>query len=164
MIRKPRGWNCPHCGALLYKPFDGRALASPERVFEAAADMIPLEREEIHVFLLDSKHRIRRRVRVAAGGRVGAQILCAEVFTEAVRDAAVGVIVVHNHPTGDPGPSGEDRALTAAMVKAGEVLRIPVRDHVIVGADGWFSFANEGAAIGNSLADNYAVTYRAASK
>jgi DNA repair protein RadC len=66
------------------------------------------------------------------------------VFNPAVRDSAAAVIFVHNHPSGDPQPSQEDHSLTARLVKAGDVLGIPVLDHIIVGRDTYMSFADEG--------------------
>ncbi|MEE9149058.1 MAG: JAB domain-containing protein, partial [Candidatus Tectomicrobia bacterium] len=67
-----------------------------------------------------------------------------EVFNPAVRDSAAAVIFVHNHPSGDPQPSQEDRVLTARLVKAGNVLGIQVLDHIIVGRNTYMSFADEG--------------------
>ena len=62
-----------------------------------------------------------------------------EVFREAVASGASAVILVHNHPSGDPAPSGEDRAVTRQMVRAGQTLGLPVLDHVIVGGGRYVS-------------------------
>ena len=67
-----------------------------------------------------------------------------EVFRAAIAEAAAGIIVVHNHPSGDPTPSGDDRAVTRQLVDAGRLLDLPVHDHVIVGGDRYMSFAEAG--------------------
>jgi DNA repair protein RadC len=67
-----------------------------------------------------------------------------EVFALAVRESAAGVIFLHNHPSGDPTPSAEDRRLTDRLVTAGEVLGIRVLDHMVIGDGRYVSFADEG--------------------
>jgi len=67
-----------------------------------------------------------------------------DVFRDAVRESAAAVILLHNHPSGDPRPSAEDRALTRRLVEVGQTLGIRVLDHVIVGADEYYSFAENG--------------------
>jgi DNA repair protein RadC len=67
-----------------------------------------------------------------------------EVFRGAIAEAAAGLIVVHNHPSGHPAPSADDRAVTAQLVEAGRILDLPVHDHVIIGGDRYFSFAEAG--------------------
>jgi DNA repair protein RadC len=66
------------------------------------------------------------------------------VFRPAIAEAAAGIVLVHNHPSGDPTPSPEDRAITGQMTAAGRLLGIPVLDHVIVAGDRWISFATLG--------------------
>jgi DNA repair protein RadC len=67
-----------------------------------------------------------------------------EVFRAAIAEAAAGVILIHNHPSGDPTPSAEDRSVTAQLVAAGRLLDLPVYDHVIVAGDRWLSFSASG--------------------
>src|SRR3989449_10547191 len=67
-----------------------------------------------------------------------------EVFRGAIAEAAAGIIVVHNHPSGDPTPSADDRAVTRQLVDAGRLLDVPVYDHVIVGGAHYVSFAEAG--------------------
>ncbi len=68
-----------------------------------------------------------------------------EVFRLAIIHGAAGLIVAHNHPSGDPAPSADDKAVTAQLVEAGRLLDIPIYDHVIIGDDGrFFSFAEAG--------------------
>jgi len=66
------------------------------------------------------------------------------VFNEAVRESAAAMIFVHNHPSGDPRPSQEDRALTARLQAAGDILGVQVLDHIIIGDQRYVSFADEG--------------------
>jgi DNA repair protein RadC len=67
-----------------------------------------------------------------------------EVFRHAIAEAAAGIIVVHNHPSGDPTPSAEDQSVTRQLVAAGRLLDLPLYDHVIVAADRFTSFAAAG--------------------
>jgi DNA repair protein RadC len=102
------------------------------------------KREQFQVILLDRKNRITRHVMVSQGSLTASVVHPREVFNPAVRDSAAAVIFVHNHPSGDPQPSQEDRELTARLVKAGNVLGIQVLDHIIVGRNTYMSFADEG--------------------
>ena len=67
-----------------------------------------------------------------------------EVFRAAIAEAAAGIIVVHNHPSGDPTPSAEDRTVTRQLVAAGQLLDLPLHDHVIIAGDRFTSFAAQG--------------------
>jgi DNA repair protein RadC len=100
--------------------------------------------EEFRVLALDAQNRITRDMLVTRGTLTGSLVHPREVFRLAIGEAAAGVIVVHNHPSGDPTPSPEDRSVTRQLVEAGRVLDVPVYDHVIVGGDGYFSFAEAG--------------------
>jgi DNA repair protein RadC len=113
-------------------------LRSPARVFEwLAPEVRRLDRETFHVLLLDGKHRLMRSVRVSEGTLTSSLVHPREVFGPAVREAAAAVIVAHNHPSGDPEPSGEDLAVTRRLIEAGRLLGVPVLDHVVIG-DGAF--------------------------
>ena len=102
------------------------------------------KREQFQVLLLDRKNRITRDVMVSQGSLTSSVVHPREVFNPAIRDSAAAVIFVHNHPSGDPRPSPEDRTLTQRLVQAGQVLGIQVLDHIIVGHDTYMSFADEG--------------------
>ena len=103
------------------------------------------DREAFIVLLLDVKHRVIAEEVVTIGILDGALIHPREVFKAAVAGSAAGIIVAHNHPSGDPKPSGQDAEVTKRLHKAGEVLGIPVVDHVIVGSTGaHFSFREQG--------------------
>jgi DNA repair protein RadC len=104
-----------------------------------------LHNEVFHVACLDVRNRLLRDARVAEGGFASCALLPREVFAPAMREGAVAVILVHNHPSGDTQPSADDLALTARLARAGEILGIRVVDHVIIGAEGFCSLAALGA-------------------
>ncbi len=96
-------------------------------------EMAALEQEQLRTVLLDTKHRLLAQRTVYQGSANQASVRVGEVFRDAVRVNAVAMIVVHNHPSGDPTPSGADIAMTTELVRAGEMLDIEVLDHLIVG-------------------------------
>lgn len=100
--------------------------------------------EEFHVLVLDSQSRVRRNVLVSRGLLNSALVHPREVFRAAIAEAAAGIILVHNHPSGDPAPSPEDRAATRQLVEAGRLLDLPVYDHIIVAGDRFLSFVAAG--------------------
>lgn len=117
-----------------------RSLRSPARVYELMAPRLRgLSRESFHVLLLDGKHRLRRGHRVSEGTLTSSLVHPREVFSPAVREAAAAVILVHNHPSGDPEPSNEDIVVTRRLIDAGRLLGVPVLDHVVVADGGYVS-------------------------
>ena len=132
-----------------------RAAATPLRaggpVKDAAAvhahfrGRLPqLDREVFYVLLLDGKNRVQSEVRVSEGSLTAALVHPREVFAPAIRDAAAALILVHNHPSGDPTPSAEDRAITERLRQVGELVGIRVLDHVVIGRGRYASMAEEG--------------------
>ena len=103
-----------------------------------------LRHEVFKVILLDAKHAIMRDTTVSEGSLTLSIVHPREVFTLAVKESAAAVIFLHNHPSGDPTPSQEDRVLTARLVSAGEVLGIRVLDHLVIGDGRYVSFADQG--------------------
>ncbi len=103
-----------------------------------------LRHEIFKVILLDAKHALIRDVTVSEGTLTLSIVHPREVFNLAVRESAAAVIFLHNHPSGDPTPSREDRLLTARLVSAGQVLGIQVLDHIILGDGRYVSFADQG--------------------
>jgi len=103
-----------------------------------------LRHEVFKVILLDAKHAIMRDATVSEGSLTLSIVHPREVFTLAVKESAAAVIFLHNHPSGDPTPSQEDRVLTARLVSAGEVLGIRVLDHLVIGDGRYVSFADQG--------------------
>jgi DNA repair protein RadC len=120
-------------------------IRSPADVFRwFAPRMADLAAEEFHVLALDSQSGVLRDLLVTRGILNSSLVHPREVFRGAIAEAAAGIIVVHNHPSGDPAPSADDRAVTRQLVEAGRVLDLPVYDHVIVGASRYLSFAEAG--------------------
>ena len=109
-------------------------------------EMARLEREELRVLLLNAKNSVLRTSTVYIGNVSAALVRVAELFRDAVRAHAAGLIVVHNHPSGDPEPSPDDLHLTAEAIAAGRLLDIPLLDHVILAADGFVSLRDRGVA------------------
>jgi DNA repair protein RadC len=103
-----------------------------------------LPQEEFHALLLDSRHRVVREVLVTRGTLDASLISPREVFRIAVVEGAAAVILAHNHPSGDPTPSPDDRVVTRQVAEAGRALGIPVLDHVILGDGRFSSLAGEG--------------------
>lgn len=103
------------------------------------------DREAFIVLLLDVKHRVIAEEVVTIGILDGALIHPREVFKAAVAGSAAAILLAHNHPSGDPTPSGQDREVTRRLRDAGKILGIPVVDHVIVTPTGaHFSFREGG--------------------
>ena len=124
---------------------DGSPVRSPRDVVEVFGPrMEDLPVEEFHVAVLDSQHRLERDVTVTRGILDSSLVHPREVFREAIAERAAAVILVHNHPSGDPTPSADDRAVTEQLVAAGRLLDIPVHDHVIIGRGRYTSFAEAG--------------------
>jgi len=103
-----------------------------------------LRHEVFKIVLLDAKHAILRDATVSVGSLTLSIVHPREVFTLAVRESAAAVIFLHNHPSGDPEPSAEDRALTERLVSAGRILGITVLDHLVIGDGRYVSFADQG--------------------
>jgi DNA repair protein RadC len=124
---------------------EGRQVGSPADVQRWCGPALrDLPVEEFHVLTLDAQNRITRDLLITRGILNSSLVHPREVFRGAIAEAAAGVIVVHNHPSGHPAPSAEDRAITSQLVEAGHILDIPVHDHVIIAADRYFSFAEAG--------------------
>ena len=124
---------------------EGAPLRSPRDVHAWYAPRLedsPVE--EFHVAVLDAQHRLERDVLVTRGILNSSLVHPREVFREAIAERAAAVILVHNHPSGDPTPSADDRAVTTQLVAAGRLLDIPVHDHVIIGRGRFTSFAETG--------------------
>lgn len=107
-------------------------------------EMGRIEREELRVVLLSARNSVLSVERVYQGSVSIALVRVGELFRDAVRRHAAGLIVVHNHPSGDPTPSPEDLHLTAEVIAAGRLLDIPVLDHLVIGHDAFVSLRDRG--------------------
>lgn len=123
------------------KPF----LRSPEDVVQWCMPKLKdLRHEEFWALLLSASNRLIHQVRVTTGTLNASLVHPRECFADALKMRCAGVIFVHNHPSGNPEPSQEDRAITRQLVEAGKILGIPVHDHVIVADAEFTSFAERG--------------------
>jgi DNA repair protein RadC len=115
---------------------------------DVAALMIPemreLDREHFKAILLNTKNGILRIVTIAVGSLNAALVHPRELFKAAVAASAAGVILVHNHPTGNPEPSTEDRELTGRFARCGDLLGIELVDHIVIGGARWVSMRERG--------------------
>ena len=123
----------------------GTKITSSSDVFHHFHPLLrDLKRELFKVILLDAKNTVIKEATVSEGSLTLSIVHPREVFALAVRESAAGVIFLHNHPSGDPTPSAEDRRLTDRLVTAGDVLGIRVLDHMVIGDGRYVSFADEG--------------------
>lgn len=116
-----------------------RSPADVHRTFAPRLEDLPVE--EFHVAALDAQLRLKRDITVTRGILNSSLVHPREVFGEAILERAAAIILVHNHPSGDPTPSMDDRVITEQLVGGGTLLDIPVRDHVIIGRGRYVSFA-----------------------
>jgi DNA repair protein RadC len=127
-------------------PIDPWVIRSPVDAAEPLLDdMAALEREELLVLLLDTKNVVTARRTVYRGNLAGSSVRVGELYRDAVRTCAAAVVAVHNHPSGDPTPSGEDLRITAELAEAGRLLDIELLDHLIIGRGRWTSLRALGA-------------------
>ena len=101
-------------------------------------------KEHFIILLLDGKNRIIREEQVSEGSLNQSIVHPREVFKPAVKESAAAVILVHNHPSGDPTPSREDREITRRLKEGGDLLGIRVLDHIIIGDGSYLSFVEQG--------------------
>lgn len=118
-------------------------IRGPGDVFARMGPILrDLRQEEFHALLLNTQHRVIRDVLVTRGILDASLIHPREVFRAAIVESAAGIILVHNHPSGDPTPSREDRAVTRQLSDAGKAIGIPVLDHVVVGGNRFVSLGS----------------------
>ena len=125
-------------------PEERVVIQSPQDVANlVAAEMGSFEQEHLRVLLLNTKNEVVNLQEIYIGNVNSSVARPAEIFRPAVRDNAPSVIVVHNHPSGDPTPSPEDVAITKDLVQAGKLLSIDLLDHVVIGSGGRFVSLNQ---------------------
>lgn len=119
-------------------------IRGPEDVFRFMAPRLRDQpQEEFHTLVLNAQHRVVRDVLVTRGILDASLVHPREVFRPAIEESAAAVILVHNHPSGDPTPSREDRQVTRQLAVAGQALGIHVLDHVVIADGGWRSLGSE---------------------
>ncbi|MFT4343850.1 MAG: JAB domain-containing protein [Candidatus Woesearchaeota archaeon] len=118
-------------------------IHEPKQIFEMFVDELSTKKQEhFYTVLLDTKNRVIGKVLISVGTLNASLVHPREVFREAIRQAAHSIITVHNHPSGDPTPSPEDTHITEELMKIGELLRIKLLDHVIIGAESYYAFSS----------------------
>jgi DNA repair protein RadC len=126
-------------------PADRWSVRAPGDIGERLVlQMGRLEREELRVILLDTKNHVLRIVTVYVGNVSASLVRIGELFRDAVRLNAAGIILVHNHPSGDPTPSPDDLHLTAEAIAAGRLMDVGVLDHLVIGRGVWVSLRDRG--------------------
>ncbi|MDD5676996.1 MAG: JAB domain-containing protein [Kiritimatiellae bacterium] len=110
-------------------------IRTPEDVARVCSDIRDLAQETFHVLMLNAKNNLINRIMATVGIVDASLVHPREVFRQAVAENATAVVLVHNHPSGDPTPSAEDVRVTRQIVEAGRILRILVTDHVIIGRE-----------------------------
>jgi DNA repair protein RadC len=125
-----------------FKP--GSQISTPRDVVQMMSEMRDYDREHFRILLLNTKNRVMSVKTVSIGTLASTIVHPRELFKEAIRRSAAALILVHNHPSGDPAPSREDISLTARLVSAGRILGIEVLDHVIIGHSCHCSMREEG--------------------
>ena len=108
-------------------------VRTPADAHRICADLAGLAQESFHVLSLNSRHRLINRHMISLGLVDSALVAPREAFRAAISDGATAIVLVHNHPTGDPTPSEADVRITKQMVEAGRAIDIRVADHVIIG-------------------------------
>lgn len=123
------------------KPFFGSSQAVFDYLFHSMRD---LKREIFKVLFLNRKNELIYDQDVFFGTLTGSAVYPREILTLALERKAAGLVFVHNHPSGDPAPSPEDRKLTRDLIWAARLLSIQVIDHIIIGHNRYYSFADQG--------------------
>lgn len=131
---------------------DDAPVRGPGDVFRRMGPRLrDVPQEEFHALLLNTRHRVLREVLITRGILDASLIHPREVFRLAVSEGAASIILVHNHPSGDPTPSAEDRAVTRQLAAAGKALGIPVLDHVVIGRGRYASLSGELGSPGGNI-------------
>ncbi len=125
--------------------YEAVAVRDPEAVANLFAfDLRNKKKEEFWILLVDVKCKAFQKELISVGTLNQSLIHPREVFQIAIRQSARGIILVHNHPSGDPTPSPEDHQITERLVETGKIIGIDVMDHVVIGKDDYYSFRQYG--------------------
>ncbi|MEN4042413.1 MAG: DNA repair protein RadC [Anaerolineaceae bacterium] len=132
--------EAPDERAAIHNPSDAAALVEYE--------MSGLPQEHLRVINLDTRNRVLNIEKVYVGSLNASTVRVAELFRPAIQRNAAAIIMVHNHPSGDPTPSPEDVSLTRSVVQAGKLLDIELLDHLVIGVGAWVSLKARGLGFG----------------
>ncbi len=111
----------------------GQRVSMPAEAHMACRDLEGLAQESLHVLSLNGRNIVLNRHMVSLGVADATMVHPREVFRPAVIDGATSIVVVHNHPSGDPAPSAEDLRVTKQLIESGRIIGIKLMDHVIIG-------------------------------
>jgi len=121
------------------------SVRKPREVAEIYIPLMQhLKQEEFRIIILNNSNYIERDVVISKGHLTASLVHPREVFKSAIAESAAGIILLHNHPSGNPDPSPDDIKITRKLVEAGELMDIPVHDHLIIAGDEYTSFVNRG--------------------
>ena len=138
---------------VVVQPEERLAVRAPEDIANLLMpEMAAFEQEHLRVVLLDTKHRVAAIREVYIGSLNASPIRVGELFRDAVRQNSAAIIVVHNHPSGDPTPSPDDVQVTRDTYRAGQLLDIELLDHIIIGAQRFVSLKARGLGFSETAA------------
>jgi DNA repair protein RadC len=121
-----------------------RPIETPRQVYDWARSYAQSDREHFLILHLNTRH-VPRKLDVISIGSLNASIVHPrEVFRNAIREATAAIVLIHNHPSGDPAPSRDDMTTTDRLVRVGQLVGIHVLDHVVLAGESFFSFREEG--------------------
>ncbi len=133
-------------------PEDRPTIATADDVFNVVgSDMGYLDREELRVLLLSTKNHVLGMETVYKGNVSSSLVRVAEVLSPAIRRNCPSLIMVHNHPSGDPSPSPDDVLVTRKVARAAEMVDLQLLDHVVIGGSSSVSMKNKGLGFGSSV-------------
>lgn len=125
-------------------PHEQPQVRNAAQAVKLVQDMQSLKQEQVRIMLLDTAQHVKA-IRTMTTGTVNASLIrIAELFRLPIVEQCPAIILLHNHPSGDPSPSADDRTITKAVVAAGDMLDIDVVDHIIIGNGTWYSFREAG--------------------
>ncbi|MFY9463005.1 MAG: DNA repair protein RadC [Candidatus Sungiibacteriota bacterium] len=130
---------CFELGRRLLQGKKSTLLLSPEEVWQELKDIRNQKKEHFIIFFLDARNQEIAREVISVGTLTMSVVHPREVFETAIARSAAQILLAHNHPSGDPEPSGEDIRVTAQLIEAGKILGIQILDHVIVSGTGFRS-------------------------
>lgn len=120
-------------------------IRGSQDAFNAIGSLLSdLLHEEFWILLLNRANRVIGKEQISSGGMTGTVVDAKIIFRKAIEGRACAIILCHNHPSGNLSPSQADIDLTRKLVKAGEMVELPVLDHLIIGGTSYWSFADEG--------------------
>ncbi|MDQ6984936.1 MAG: DNA repair protein RadC [Candidatus Dojkabacteria bacterium] len=114
-------------------------ITESKQIWEKCFDIYNKHKEHLLAFYLDVGNNLIKRELISIGNLTESLVHPREVYEPAIRHSAFSLLIVHNHPSGNIEPSNEDVRVTKALIEAGNILGIPLLDHVIVGQNGWYS-------------------------